>query len=128
MDVAYQLGFCLPQSPQSRQKAHSEPVEEPVVQPVEQENLEDPQVCGELGTEVAGGLETFFLPCWEETELPANAPGCGRTQALGLPAPCHFGHHDTFSAKATFFRLTAGPATRTHGQVPVYTPELGGAL
>lgn len=65
MDVAHQLGFCLPQSPQSSQGALSEPIEKPVVQPVEQQNLEDPQVCGELGR-VVGGLEKCF-PCWVES-------------------------------------------------------------
>lgn len=66
------------------------------------------------------------FPAGRRSELPVITPGYGRTQALGLPVPCHFGHHDTFSAKATF-RVNAEPATRTHGQVPVYTPELGGA-
>lgn len=61
MDVAYQLGLRLPQPPQSTHTAQPEPIEEPVEPPVEppveQPNPEDPPVCGELGTEGAGGPE-----------------------------------------------------------------------
>lgn len=92
MDMAHQLGFCLPQSPQGRLRAHSKPIEKPVVQPVEEQKLEDPQVSEELGMKVIvtggrrGGEILISLPGWR-SEL-AITPGCGRTQALGLPASC----------------------------------------
>lgn len=130
MDMAHQLGFCLPQSPQGRRRAHSKPIEKPVVQPVDEQKLEDPQVSEELGTKVTvtGGRRAgeilISLPGWR-SELAINS-GYGRTQALRLPASC-LSHHDTFSAKAATFRAKAGPATRTHGQVPIYTPECCGA-
>lgn len=104
VDVAHQPGFCLPQSSQDRQRVHSEPIEKPVVPPVKEPKPKDPQVSGEPGREVTG-----------------------RTQALGPSSLYLLSHHDTFSAKAIFFRAKAGPATRTHGQVPVYTPECSGA-
>ena len=54
MDVAHQPGFCFPQSPRGRRRARSKPIEKPVVQPVEVQKLEDPQVSRELGMEVTG--------------------------------------------------------------------------
>lgn len=122
-------GLCLPQSSRGRQRVHSKPIEKPMMPPVKELKHKDPQVSGELGREVTGrggrkAGEVFLpLPGWR-SELLAMA---GRTQALGPPSLCFFSHHDTFSAKAIFFRAKAGPATRTHGQVPVYTPERGGA-
>ncbi|XP_016063773.1 PREDICTED: uncharacterized protein LOC107533552 [Miniopterus natalensis] len=85
MEVVHQLGFCLPQSPLGRRRAHSKPIEEPVVQPVEQK-LEDPQVSGELGTEVTGRGgrkpgEILSPPEWR-SELPAIDPECASLMPL----------------------------------------------
>ncbi|KAF5928197.1 hypothetical protein HPG69_018434 [Diceros bicornis minor] len=49
--MAHQPGFCLPQSPSGRQRAHFMSEEKPVVQPVEEQNLEAPQVSREPDTE-----------------------------------------------------------------------------
>lgn len=127
VDMAHPSGFCLPQSPQGRRTVHSKPIKKPVVPPVKEQKPEDPQVSGEPGTEVTGRGgkrvgKILPLPGWR-SKIAAITPGCGRTLALGLPASSHLSHHDTFSAKATLFRAKAGLATRTHGQVPVYTPE-----
>ncbi|KAM8815131.1 uncharacterized protein V5649_019842 [Rhynchonycteris naso] len=43
MDTAHWLGFCLPQSPPDRQRAPSKPTGKPVVQPLQEQKLEDSQ-------------------------------------------------------------------------------------
>lgn len=134
VDVAHQMGFCLPQSSQEKQRVHSKPIEKPVVPPVKEPQPKDPQVSGKPGGEVTGrggrkaGEIFLHLPGWR-SELLAITLGAwqGGLRPLGHLASASSGHYDTFSAKDIFFRAKAGPATRTHGQVPVYTPEHGGA-
>ncbi|XP_044923698.1 uncharacterized protein LOC123388300 [Mustela putorius furo] len=51
VDAACQLRVCVLQSPRGRQKAFSNPVVKPKVQPPEKPKPEDPQVSGEPGLE-----------------------------------------------------------------------------
>lgn len=86
-DMAHQLGFCLPQSPLGRRRAHSKPSKKPMVSPIEGQKLEDPQVSGERGTEVTGRggrrVGKILLPGWR-SEFPVITPGyVGGPRLLG---------------------------------------------
>ncbi|ELK24361.1 hypothetical protein MDA_GLEAN10017927 [Myotis davidii] len=69
-------------SPQSSRGALSEPIEKPVVQPVEQQDLEDPQVCGELGRGGgrAGGILSLL---GGELNSQPSLQGVGGPKLLG---------------------------------------------
>lgn len=86
VDMAHPAGFCLPQSPQGRRTVHSKSIKKPVVPPIKEQKLEDPQVSGEPGTKVTGvarGLEKFFPCLGGELKSQPSLQGVGGPWLLG---------------------------------------------
>lgn len=81
--MAHQPGFCLSVSQGQRESSHSPSIE--MLQPVEEQKLEDPQVSGEPGMKVTGSTGTSHSSRQGWQEGGRNSfPTPGRSECSAL--------------------------------------------